>query len=353
MQFRWILVWAWVSGGGVVSTLGAAEPVKLQSVSALAIGPKETLFVGDPVAGAVHAIELPIQSAPPMAAPAVSIPQLSQAIAKLLDTTAANITLHDVKAVPQTGKIVLAVSRGQGPSAQPQLLMYNHGELKLLATESLRGSKFSLPNATTKNRMEAITSMAFVEGKLIVAGLSNEEFASTLRVIPFPFPVAGDAAAIEVYHGAHGRYETNAPVRTFAPYKIQGADMLMAAYTCTPLVKVPVDQLKHGQKVKGTTIAELGNRNRPLDMIFYTKDDEDFLLMANSARGVMKIPAKSFATAEAIEEPVRGGGTKGVPFETLKDWVGVLQLDRYDATRALVVVQEADRSLTLKTMLLP
>jgi peptide-methionine (R)-S-oxide reductase len=30
----------------------------------------------------------------------------------------------------------------------------------------------------------------------------------------------------------------------------------MAAYTCTPLVKIPVADLKAGAKVKGTTIAE-------------------------------------------------------------------------------------------------
>ena len=80
--------------------------------------------------------------------------------------------------------------------------------------------------------------LATVEGKLVVAGLSNEEFASTLRVIAYPFKDKADPTAVEIYHGAHGRYETNAPVRTFVPYKIGGADYLMAAYTCTPLVKV-------------------------------------------------------------------------------------------------------------------
>ncbi len=41
--------------------------------------------------------------------------------------------------------------------------------------------------------------------------------------------------------------------------------------------------------MKGTTVAELGNRNRPLDMIAYKKDGKDFLLLTNSARGVMKV----------------------------------------------------------------
>ncbi len=40
----------------------------------------------------------------------------------------------------------------------------------------------------------------------------------------------------------------------------------------------------------GTTIAELGNRNRPTDMIVYSKDGKDYLLIANTSRGVMKVP---------------------------------------------------------------
>ena len=94
-------------------------------------------------------------------------------------------------------------------------------------------------------------------------------------------------------------------------YRIQNEPYLLAAYTCTPLVKVPVADLKAGAHVKGTTIAELGNRNRPLDMIVYQKDGKDYLLMTNNSRGVMKIPTEGAGTAESITEPVTGGGTKG------------------------------------------
>ena len=75
---------------------------------------------------------------------------------------------------------------------------------------------------------------------------------------------------------------------------------MLAAYTCTPLVKVPVSELKAGAHVKGTTIAELGNRNKPLDMIMYQKDGKDYLLMTNSSRGVMKIPTEGAGEAPGI-----------------------------------------------------
>ena len=88
--------------------------------------------------------------------------------------------------------------------------------------------------------------------------------------------------SIEIYHGSHGAYETRSPVRTFAFYEIDGAPHLLAAYTCTPLVKIPVDKLEPGEKVMGETVAELGNRNRPLDMVVYQKDGQDHVLMANN-----------------------------------------------------------------------
>ncbi len=43
---------------------------------------------------------------------------------------------------------------------------------------------------------------------MIVAGLSNEEFASTLRSLPFPFKEGESETSVEIYHGAHGKFET-------------------------------------------------------------------------------------------------------------------------------------------------
>ena len=149
-------------------------------------------------------------------------------------------------------------------------------------------------------RSQSITDLAYADGRVFLAGLSNEEFSSRLIAIPFPFSSEGiDGAAIEIYHGAHGQFETKSPIRTFVTYRIDNEPYMLAAYTCTPLVKVPVSELKAGAHVKGTTIAELGNRNHPLDMIVYQKDGKDYLLMTNSSRGVMKIPTEGAGEAAA------------------------------------------------------
>ena len=42
-----------------------------------------------------------------------------------------------------------------------------------------------------------------------------------------------------------------------------GNPQIIAAYTCTPLVRIPPPSCAW-VKVRGTTIAELGNRNQPL-----------------------------------------------------------------------------------------
>ena len=145
-------------------------------------------------------------------------------------------------------------------------------------------------------RTQTITDIAFVNGNVIVAGLSNEEWSSALRSIPYPFTQAAKGATVQIWHASHGDFETEAPVRTFVPYTIQGQQYILAAYTCTPLVKIPVSDLKPGAQVKGTTIADLGSGNRPLDMIPYQKGGHDYILIANSSNGIQKLQADNLET---------------------------------------------------------
>src|SRR6185503_10939043 len=136
--------------------------------------------------------------------------------------------------------------------------------------------------------------------------------------------------SVEIYHGAHGRFETRAPVRTLVPITVGHEPYVLAAYTCTPLVQFPVKALEPKAKVRGKTIAELGNRNRPLDMITYERGGKHYLLLANSSRGVMKIEADGIEEASSIEQPVRDGAQKGLPVEAINDWTGVEHLDKFD-----------------------
>ena len=124
---------------------------------------------------------------------------------------------------------------------------------------------------------------------------------------------------------------------------------LLAAYTCTPLVKFPISALSK-DKVTGTTVAELGNRNRPLDMIVYQKAGKHWLLLANSARGVMKISTEDLDRSSGIEKRI--SGTAGQKYETIESLQNVTQLDRLSENNAVILV-ETDAAANLTTVALP
>ena len=340
---------------GTAASADGAELKKgtpeVKAISALAFGPDGILFIGDAQSASLTAVDTGDTKS--SGKEDVKVEKIDSALADKLGTMAANIAITDVKVNPASGNVYLAVTR-KGPGGGSLVMrLTRDGKLAEFALKDVPFATIKIASLSDKNKQDAITSLAYVEGKVIIAGLSNEEFSSTLRTIAYPFAESDKPTSVEFFHGAHGKFETNSPIRTFVPYKISGADFLLAAYTCTPLVKVPVADLKPGAKIKATTIAELGNQNRPLDMIVYTKEKQDYILMANSKRGVMKIPAAPFADADGITAPVKGGVTAGVKFETIKELVGVMQLDRLDSERAIVLVQASDKSFSLSSIPLP
>jgi len=323
----------------------------IKSVGALAFGPEGILFVGDPQGAAVFALDTGDRTPGKGAGPKVE--KIDGKIGSLLGIEPNQILINGMAVNPISGNTYLSVSRGKGPDAKPAIVrVTREGKPEEFALKGVKFARTELPNPPAQGgkRAETITNIVFIKDRLLVSGLSNEEFASKLRVIPFPFAPADKGASVEIYHGSHDRVETASPVRTFVAYDINGEANILAAYTCTPLVKIPVSQLKPGEKVKGVTIAELGNGNRPLDMIVYKKDGKDYILMANSARGVMKIPTEGIEKIEAITQPVRG--TAGLKYQTVEGLKGVQRLSAFDAEHCLVLVKNGD-SLNLETVELP
>jgi len=354
-----ILLGASLASAATLSDSLQSGKAALQSAGPLAFGPEGILFVGDTKGAAIFAFDTSDQKTTKTATP-VDLQGLGGKIGALVGVTADQILVNDLAVNPLSKNIYLSVSRGKGPEAIPVIVKIDGaGKITELKLENIRHASVALPNAPAASevdrrgqskRQEAITDLAWADGRVLVAGLSNEEFSSNLRAIPFPFRSADQGASVEIFHGAHGRFETNSPVRTFVPYQIAGESYVLAAYTCTPLVKLPMSSLKSGAKVKGTTIAELGNGNRPLDMVVYQKEGKDFILMNNSSRGVMKLPTNNLGSAPAITAKT---DITGVPYETLAQFKGVEQLDRYDAGRALMLVRSDAGSLDLKTVALP
>jgi hypothetical protein len=345
-----IVLFASLGAAQLTSSLKSGK-AELQSAGALAFAPEGILLVGDSMGGAIFAIDT--QDRTPSTATSVDIKGVGDKVAAMLGTTADQIMVNDLAVNPISHKIYLSISRGRGPTATPVIVrMDTAGKLEEVALENVRHAKALLPNAATgaRQRPESITDLAFVDNQVIVAGLSSEEFSSNLRSIPFPFQNVSKGSSIEIWHGSHGRFETNSPVRTFVPYQYKQEQLILAAYTCTPLVKFPLKQLQPGSKVQGTTIAEMGAGNRPIDMIVYNKGGKDYLLMSNNSLGVTKMPTENLETYKSITSPI--AGKAGVPYETL-DLKGVEQLDKLDNNTAVVLQKSATGSIDIRSIALP
>ena len=337
----------------------------LKSAGTLTFGPDGIIFVGDQKGAAVFAIDTADEKGK-AAGVSLNVAGVAGQVAKALNVSAKDVTVNDLAVNPATGRTFLAVTKGSGSDASPALVKVDTtGTFSEVSLNDIGFSKVALPNAPAdkaipsrrgprNSRNDAITDLAYVDGRVIVSGLaaSNEgRMGSTVREIAFPFVEADQGSRIEIFHGAHGRSEDHSAIRTFVPFNINGEPTLLAGYVCTPLVKFPLSSLKAGKKTVGTTVAELGNRNRPLDMIVYEKDGKDFLLLANSARGVMKISTEDIATNEGLSNKV--SGTAGQTYDTIASLQGVVQLDKLNPTTAIVLIQTESGAMQLKSVELP
>jgi len=327
---------------------------EIQSMHAMVFGPESILFIGDSDAAQVVAIDLSKQEK--ATNEKMAITNLEEELSKLLGTTSDQFQIIDLAVDPSNENVYIAVNHSSGKSL---LFLVNNNSLEAVNIDHIGFSKTTLKNAVAEDakdrrgrslRKWAISDLRYTEGKIMVSGLSNAEFASTFRAISFPFNKKETASSLEIYHAAHGKYETNAPIKTFMPITINGKPQILASYTCTPLVVFPMDAMKDGEHTKGKTVAELGNWNTPLDMIEIEKDGERYVLLANSNRALMKIKVadiESFGTSLS-ERVVERAGTAGIDFINLP-FVNVQQLDKLNDTTFVMIQRNASGVLSLKT----
>ena len=338
----------------------------LISAGPLVFGSGETLFVADNMGARIFALDLGSQASSGVPGTR-AVAELDQRIAAMLGTGADEIQINDLAVSPTSRNTFLSVSRGTGATAAPVLMRVDGtGALDVIALEQMEYSVVEISNApesfvevrrgpdgevrprpvyapAANRRMDTVTDMALIDGQLLVSGLSNEEFASKLRSIPYPFTGAESETSVEIWHASHGQFETRAPVYTFVPFDLGGEQSLIAGYFCTPLVKFAMDDLQvdtQGEKVMGTTIAEMGAFNRPLDMIVYEKEGETFLLTATISKGVMKMSMADVAAQAPITRQVpEMEDIAGVSFETITAMEGTMQLDRLNGEQAVFLLR--------------
>ena len=328
---------------------------EIKSISALAFGPDGVLFIGDSKSASVFAIAT-TDNQKNAKGIAVEMKKFDVKVAAALGTTIENISIQDIAVNPISKKVYCAVQLNDGSFA---LLRIEGENLVAVNLKNINFTSVPITNAPAEDakdqrgrplRGNSITDLGFYDGKVLVSGLSNQEFSSTFLSIPFPFTKQQDQSSLEIYHAAHKQYETNAPIRTFTTAEINGKKYLIASYTCTPLVLFPLDDLKPGTHVKGRTVAEMGSGNSPLDMITMKKGNESFLLMANSSRPVFKVKYKSIENFQgSLTTPVEENfATAGVDFVSLPV-MNVVQLEKLDDTQFILLQRKANGDLDLWT----
>ena len=325
-----------------------ASAADIKSVSRLAMGPDNVLFLADWKDARVHALRLPDAPARP-AGTAFNILDLEPLLSAQVG--GARVTVEDMVARPGTAEVYIAVTYGRAKA--PALIRFTSDRQALrLDLEQSRTTSVSLRDAPSASnviwrdlpeRSFTVTDMKWRDGELFIAGLSNQDFSSSLRRVKYPFDAKQTMASIEIYHTSHNLVETRAPIRAMSFATLAGRPYLIAAYTCTPIVTIPLDDIQDGAHLRGKTIAELGYGNTPADLIPYSKTEggqsRDYLMLLNFERGASTIPLSQVEAANAkpgIESVVQSGQLTGLE-PTSVPLAGAIRIDNLDEQSFIVV----------------
>ena len=336
---------------GAASNASAAD---IKSISRLAAGPENVLFVADWKSARVHAITLPGAAQKP-AGTAFNILDLDGVLSRQVG--GAKVIIEDMVVRPGTAEVYIAVSYGAAKT--PALIVVTSDQrARRVNLKAAKSTSIALRDAPTSNykfwretpeRSFTVTDMKWRDGELFIAGLSNQDFASTLRRIKYPFDSQQSVTSVEVYHTGHNLIETRAPIRAMSFATLGGKAYLVAAYTCTPIVTIPLEDLRDGAHIRGKTIAELGYGNTPAGMISYSTTvqgrTEEFLMLINFERDASLIPVSQVEAASAgpgFNKLVPFGQTAGLNV-TPEPLAGALRLDNLDEKSFIVVRRQLEK----------
>jgi hypothetical protein len=354
------------TGAEAKSPLKASK--RVQSISAMTFAPDGRLVVADWRSGALHALALPAMQS--TRETSFNVLDLSDRVAKAyrLEPSALRVTASALRVDGQVAVLALALGR-KADAPTGLALVDTKGSVTALDLDAAWVATQALDrapgDATLWSKQPArsllVTDLKAYRNELIVAGLTNSSFDSTLRRVPYPFAGAGSAVAVEMYHAVHNQIETRAPVRAFNVIDVAGQPTLLAAYTCTPLVTVPMADLKDGARVRGKTIAELGFGNSPLDVVPFSIEHQgqksDWVLVANSAKAADLISLPDIvkaAQADGLSQPVKApfeqhAGVRAIPvpianvqrvMDQGSQFLTVLRRDAQDGQLQLVSVRK-------------
>ena len=197
-----LVVLASLSPSSAVQITRVGEGPTLTSIGPLAFGPDGTLFAADNQGAAIFALDLGAH-ANGGAAGAKGLDAIDEKLAALLGTGASEISDHRSRGASEDAQRLRVgdawPGRRRGAGAVPHRRRRQIANVPL-KTLRFQRSRFRMRRLRTRRRgtnprTQVVTDMAFADSRLWVAGLSNEEFASKLRAIPYPFASVDPATA--------------------------------------------------------------------------------------------------------------------------------------------------------------
>ncbi len=283
----------------------------------------------------------------------VAIADLGAQLAKELGCDASKVHVYDVAVHPLSFAVYL--SAGEVRDANAQIPFGNTSTLFRWS-----GKKFEkIDVAALKPKSAALPAEIFPlglvvtpKGVIVSSMQQDKNFLSRLHFVATPMKDGAVATSeTDVYHTTHGAWETQSPLLAMTSLTLGKVTHVFGSTMCTPVVRIGVDEvIAAKEKVKTTTICELGGGNAPLSMMAYAKGNQAALVMATREDGTFKIDGGILTEAASVnEKAAHRQGAKGI--EQLGAWVNVKRLAQLDATRAIVV--KAGESLALETVNLP
>jgi len=351
------------AGAVVKETKKGTPPIK--SINVLSFAPNGVLLIGDGSGSQIVAIETGDDSARPSLKHTIS--DIDKKMAARLGTKFDGIEIIDMAVNPASGTPYFAV-RKQDDKRNLILTVDAQGEIREFALNNVSYARIRLKAG--KDNISRITDVAWAESQIVAAGRSNETFASKIFSIDVPLrhDSSGSVYSAETYHVSHRRWETKAPMSVLILIRENDKTYVVGAFSCTPVVKYPLDSLQPGAQVKGTSVIELGSGNRPIDMFVYKKNGKPFVL-ANTFRfhhkrrpfgpspyWAVKFEQGLLGENEAVNEKAirRLKGYKPVTdkITLVETFHGVMQMDKLNDFQALALRQNDD-GISLEVLALP
>ncbi|MCE4556553.1 hypothetical protein [Pelomonas cellulosilytica] len=318
----------------------------VESAGKMTFVDENTVVIADWRAGQLHTLTLPpVTSRTPTP---FNLKDVSGAIATALHTRPERLRFEDMAVRPgsEVAYITLSVDGGTAGTPHKPVLVSVDAAGKVGRVDMERSKRESvaignLPAADKKLWRDTqaasltVTDMKFHDGKLYVAGLSNATFASTLRVFDFPFKGGAAVSSVEMYHPVHNQLETRAPIRKMVITNLNGEPTLVAAFTCSPLVTIPLKDLKDGAHIAAKTVAEFGWGSAPAGMVMFDAGQGPMVLLTHSHKSADLVSVADIADASAkpgLSTPIKWPAEPTLGLKSTYIPMRVAQIDNQDAT---------------------